>query len=217
MKIKEKLKIDIASLLVIAAFKLQRPFTTLKNINFPEISPVIFALRHCDQCALYSVKNRNRLFVLISKSNDGEIIARGTKAMGIQTVRGSEKRKGASASLTLLEKLEQGNNIAITIDGPKGPKAVVKPGIINIAKISQAPIVPMVWYSPSPFFLEFNSWDGFRFPLFRSKLIVLYGDPIYVPNELNDEEIEFYRLKVEKALQELWTDAVENYETYLKS
>lgn len=115
---------------------------------------------------------------MISKSLDGDIIAAATEHMGIKVVRGSHKRSGAAASLALIEKLEQGECAAITIDGPRGPFGVVKDGVINIAKLTQVPIIPMVWYSPSKWLLKFNTWDNFRFPLLGVKTVAVYGDPI---------------------------------------
>lgn len=154
---------------------------------------------------------------MISKSNDGDIIAAATEHVGIKVVRGSSKRSGASASLALLEKLEQGECAAITIDGPRGPFGVAKEGIINIAKLSQVPIIPMTWYSPSKWLLEFDTWDKFRFPVLGVKTIAVYGEPIYVPSDCSKEDMEIYRQKVETALKDLYKYAQENYYDLLKS
>lgn len=192
-------------------------FYSCKNINFPKMKPVIFALWHAHQCGLYANEDRGKLNVMISKSNDGDIIAAATEHVGIKVVRGSSKRSGASASLALLEKLEQGECAAITIDGPRGPFAVAKEGIINIAKLSQAPIIPMTWYSPSKWLLEFDTWDKFRFPILGVKTIAVYGEPIYVPSDCSKEDMEIYRQKVETALKDLYKYAQENYYDLLKS
>ena len=154
---------------------------------------------------------------MISKSQDGDIIAAATEHMGIKVVRGSHKRSGAAASLALIEKLEQGECAAITIDGPRGPFGVVKDGVINIAKLTQVPIIPMVWYSPSKWLLKFNTWDNFRFPLLGVKTIAVYGDPIYVPSDCSKEEAESYRLKVENALKDLYKYAQDNFDELVKS
>ena len=192
-------------------------FYNCKNINYPKQKPVIFALWHAHQCALYANEDRGNLNVMISKSNDGDIIAAATEHVGIKVVRGSSKRSGASASLALLEKLEQGECAAITIDGPRGPFGVVKEGIINIAKLSQVPIVPMIWYSPSKWLLEFDTWDKFRFPFLGVKTIAVYGEPIYVKSDCTPEEAEEYRLDVENKLKDLYKYAQENFEDLLKS
>ena len=192
-------------------------FYNCKNINFPKEKPAIFALWHAHQCALYANEDRGNLNVMISKSLDGDIIAAATEHMGIKVVRGSHKRSGAAASLALIEKLEQGECAAITIDGPRGPFGVVKDGVINIAKLTQVPIIPMVWYSPSKWLLKFNTWDNFRFPLLGVKTIAVYGDPIYVPSDCSKEEAESYRLKVENALKDLYKYAQDNFDELVKS
>ena len=148
---------------------------------------------------------------MVSKSNDGEIVAAATEQVGLKVIRGSHKRHGAGATLQMLEKLEQGESAAITIDGPRGPIGVVKDGVVNIAKLSQVPIVPMTWYSPSKWLLKFNTWDEFRFPLLAVKTIAVYGEPIYVPADCSNEELEMYRQKVETALKDLYKYAQDNF------
>lgn len=207
----------LLSFVVKHLYKFESFFYNVKNINFPKTKPAIFALWHAHQCMLYANEDRGNLNVMISKSNDGDIIAAATEFMGIKTVRGSNHRRGTGATLELLEKLEQGESAAITIDGPRGPKGVVKDGIINIAKISQVPIIPMTWYSPSPWLIKFKTWDEFNYPLFSPRMIAVYGDPIYVPNDVTKEDTEIYRLKVETALNDLYAYAKENYKELAKS
>ena len=82
--------------------------------------------------------------------------------------------------------------------------------------MTQTPIVPAVYWSPQKLFLKFKSWDEFRFPLIGTKLVMLFGDPINVPIEPTEEEIEKIRKEVEDKLNELYKDLKENYYTYLK-
>ena len=90
-------------------------------------------------------------------------------------------------------------------------------GIINIAKLSQVPIVPMIWYSPSKWLLEFNTWDKFRFPILGVKTIAVYGEPIYIKSDCTPEEAEEYRLTVENKLKELYQYAQDNFDELIKS
>ncbi len=211
------LKIRVLSFLACRLFRALSYVVKIKSINYPEVPQFIVALWHAHQCVLYNIKNPGMLNVLISQSNDGEIVAKATEAMGIKTVRGSRGRKGAEATLKLIEKLEQGENIAITVDGPKGPSRVVKKGVINIAKLSQVPIIPVVWYSKSLCFCKFNSWDEFRFPLGVVRSIALYGDPIYVPSDCDEVTIEIFRKKLEDELHRLEKDSIDNYDEYFNS
>ena len=211
------LKIRVLSFLACRLFRALSYVVKIKSINYPEVPQFIVALWHAHQCVLYNIKNPGMLNVLISQSNDGEIVAKATEAMGINTGRGSRGRKGAEATLKLIEKLEQGENIAITVDGPKGPSRVVKKGVINIAKLSQVPIIPVVWYSKSLCFCKFNSWDEFRFPLGMVRSIALYGDPIYVPSDCDEVTIEIFRKKLEDELHRLEKDSIDNYDEYFNS
>ena len=100
------LKIRVLSFLACRLFRALSYVVKIKSINYPEVPQFIVALWHAHQCVLYNIKNPGMLNVLISQSNDGEIVAKATEAMGIKTVRGSRGRKGAEATLKLIEKLE---------------------------------------------------------------------------------------------------------------
>lgn len=209
---KREFKTKVLAKVVTLYFEFKRHFYYCKNINYPK-SQCIFALWHAHQCGLYALEEREKTTVMISKSPDGEIIAQAGSAMGLNVVRGSGSSKAKQASLALIDAIKAGNNGALTIDGPKGPKHVVKKGIVEIAKITGVPIVPMSWYSPSPFFLKFNTWDEFCFPLNCIKMKAIYGDPIFVPSDISDEEFEKYRLMVEEELKRLYNKLVSEFKT----
>ena len=196
-------KIDILSDLLYSFFKSQKHMTKFANVNYPKLQQCIFATWHAYQFAFYNIKDLSKLNVLISSSNDGEIIARAAEKMGLNVIRGSKGRGGTQATFKILEKIEMGQNVGITVDGPKGPKFVVKKGIINIAKISQVPIVPMAWHSQAWNFFKLPTWDNFTFPLGFVKILLLFGEPIYVPADIDDEGVEMYRQKLETELLEI--------------
>ena len=210
-KIDKKYTVKIFSFLLKHFYTFESWFYNCKNINYPKDKPVIFALWHAHQCGLYALEDRGHVNVMVSKSNDGEIIAAATEKVGLKVIRGSHKRSGAAASLAMLEKLEQGESAAITIDGPRGPNRIVKDGALNIAKISQVPIVPMTWYSPSKWLLKFKTWDEFRFPVLGVKTIAVFGEPIYIPSDCSKEDMERYRLQLENTLNDLYKYAKENF------
>ena len=150
---KEKLQIRIFSRLAALLFKLKEFTYWCKNVNYPK-EPCIFALWHAHQCGLYSLEGKSKTNVMISRSKDGEIIARAAEIMGLKTVRGSITRGGASATLELVNRIKKGDNGAITIVGPKGPNRVVKKGIIGITRMTGVPIVPITWYSPTKSYIK---------------------------------------------------------------
>ncbi len=202
---------------VVKALFVMRSWTyKAKNHNMPE-GQCILALWHAHQCGLYSFDKREQTYVMISRSKDGDIIAGATERVGIKTVRGSKSKGGAKASLELINKLKEGNCGAITVDGPRGPKRIVKKGIVEIAKITGVPIVTMSYYCKSKGFLKFNSWDEFRFPLFGAPLVTYYSDPIYVPQDANDETIESIRKQIEDKLNENYEHIKSNYKELKKS
>ena len=201
-KEKKSFKTELLAKLLTLYFQFKRHFYYCKNINYPKCQ-CIFALWHAHQCGLYALEEREKTTVMISNSNDGELIAQAGAAMGLNVVRGSHNRKGAAAALELIDAIKTGNNGALTIDGPRGPKHKVKRGIIDISRITGVPIVPMSWYSPSRFFLKFKTWDEFCFPLNCIKMKAIYGEPIYVPNDADDNQMEEIRLKVENELLRL--------------
>lgn len=216
VRISSEKKLDLLAKLVYVAFRIQEPFTKIKEINNPEIKPCIYAMWHAHQCCIHGIKDRGNLNVLISRSVDGEIIARTVEKWGFKTVRGSKGKKGSvEATMQLIDRLKNNECIAMMVDGPKGPAFEVKEGVIKIAKMSQAPIVPVYWYSEDWSFLKLPSWDSFRYPFFYTRLLNLYGEPIYVNADNTDEQDEQVRLKLQNALEELAKKAPEVYkETY---
>jgi len=208
-KMKDNLVTEILCNLAVILFQFIRTFYYCKCINYPK-QQCMFALWHAHQCGVYSCNVNKKTIIMVSSSSDGEIISRAANSVGVETVRGSKTRGGAKASLEMLRKMkEEGYNGALTVDGPKGPKRIVKKGIIDIARMAGVPIVPAVWWSPQKLFLKFNSWDEFRYPLTGTKLVMLFGDPIEIPSEMNNEEIE-------DKMNELYIDIKKNYYKYLK-
>ena len=216
-RFRKKYGFEIISAFVTALFKLEKIFYTCKCINYPK-EKCIFALWHAHQCGVFSCNMHKKTCIMVSNSQDGEIISRAANAVGVETVRGSQNRGGAKASLELIKKIkEEDVNGALTIDGPRGPNRVVKKGIIEIARMTNTPIVPAVYWSPQKRFLKFKSWDEFRFPLIGTKLVMVFGDPIPVKEDMTEEEIEQTRQKTQDELNRLYKDLKENYFNYLKN
>lgn len=215
-RFRKKYGFELISGFVTALFKFEKIFYNCKCINYPK-EKCIFALWHAHQCGVFSCNMYGKTCIMVSNSQDGEIISRAANAVGVETIRGSQNRGGAKASLELIKRIKEDNlNGALTIDGPRGPNRIVKKGIIDIARMANVPIVPAVYWSPQKIFLKFNSWDKFRFPLVGTKLVMLFGDPIFVKEEMTEEETEKIRKQVEDNLNNLYKDLKENYHKYLK-
>ena len=141
------------------------------------------------------------LAVMISRHNDGEMIARTVHHFGVNTVRGSTTRGGAKALREMLDIVKSGTNVAITPDGPRGPRMRAQAGIVLLARLSGAPIVP-VTYAVSRRKLA-SSWDRFVIALPFSRGLYLWGDPIHVAPNADEIALEAARLEVERSLNDL--------------
>lgn len=142
---------------------------------------------------------RKGVNVLTSASRDGEILAQFVKQFGMGAVRGSSSRRGSRAMLELVDLVEDGQDIAITPDGPRGPRYSFGPGAISLAQLTGGLIVPMhAKYSRS---FRMKTWDGFIIPLPFSEVSITVEHPIRVPRRLTNEEFEVTRARVETILR----------------
>ena len=211
IKKQEKIKkyVPIISTTLYFLFRIWEFFVSFKSENYPANDKrVIFALWHHDQLCLDGIPNRDKLNILISKSIDGEIIARVVERMGFKTVRGSQNKwwkdkGGKEATFELISRLNKGENIAVTVDGPSGPLHQVKNGVIKIAKLTGAPIIPVVWCSKSRFLSSLPTWDKLKIPLWFLESLNIYGEPIYVPETANKENEKQIRLHLQEELLSL--------------
>ena len=192
------------SQIVYIVFRFQEFFTDIQNVDLLDTGPCVYAMWHAHQCCIHGFPNRGKCNVLISRSRDGQIIGKVVEKWGFNVIYGSAGKKGSvEATLQMINALKSGGNCAIMVDGPKGPAKVVKDGAVIIAKKAGVPIVPVYWYSPNPTLLKFSSWDEFRIPCLWTKLINIYGEPIYVNPDCGKEGVEEARLKVQHSLEEL--------------
>jgi len=130
-------------------------------------------------------KNNSR--PLISRSQDGEIIARICYSFGINPIRGSTSRGGASAILQLMDALNHGSRVGLSPDGPRGPFQEVHLGILYLAQKTGAAIVPMAFGAKRTW--VFGSWDRFVVPQPFNRIAIAYGDALYVgPNDVLGEK-----------------------------
>jgi lysophospholipid acyltransferase (LPLAT)-like uncharacterized protein len=164
-------------------------------------TPAIYTFWHCMLLIPTYVGMNSKIQVLISQHTDGEYIAQVLSRLGFGVIRGSTTRGGARALKALVDKAREGCPIAITPDGPRGPCFVVQSGTIYLGKKTQVPIIPVAVGFSS--YWELHSWDRFRIPKPFSLALMFYGDPIQIPSNLNEEEMEHYRLLLEQTMKEM--------------
>ena len=149
--------------------------------------PFILAFWHNQLMMItFSWKAEKKLNILASGHSDGRlgsIIAKYLKSNNIQT---SNKEKNITLR-PIFKILKNKNSIAITPDGPRGPKENVSEGIIKIAKTAQVPIIPIGFWSSRNF--QLNSWDSFLITLPFSKCSFVWGEPINVSKNADENEI----------------------------
>jgi lysophospholipid acyltransferase (LPLAT)-like uncharacterized protein len=147
---------------------------------------------------------RKPIAIMISRSRDGEMVARAAEILGWRAVRGSSSKGGMRALKEIRSLTRDGYRIGHIVDGPQGPFAMVKPGLLTIAQLAGAPIVPVI-ISAQRYWL-FNSWDRFMVPKPFSRIIVRFAAPIRVPRRLAATAFETLRQDVEKRIKELYAD-----------
>ena len=180
-----------------------------KDKIFKEKQPYIFCCWH-NRLFLgpYLLPQNQKINALQSTHSDGMMTAIIFKLMKINIIFGSSKKSGAKAFFDMVKSIKNGESIAITPDGPKGPKQKVKDGLIKLGQVTGAPIVPLVWYTKKN--TRVNSWDNFIIPYPFSKGVYLFGKPIYINRKLNLNEFKQTRQKVEDELNNL-TAFIEKY------
>ncbi|CAN5572939.1 hypothetical protein BH10PLA1_BH10PLA1_07920 [soil metagenome] len=142
---------------------------------------------------------RARVSVLISKHRDGELVAQAIHYLGGKTVRGSTNKHGMTAMRELMRRGKLGH-LAITPDGPRGPRRVVQPGAIYIASRGEMQIVPCGFAFANC--KRVKSWDKMAFPIPGTTAQGVFGKPIFIPPELDREGIEANRLIVQAAMDD---------------
>ncbi len=172
----------------------------------------IYALWHGRLLYLpFLYRRQKRLYSLVSPSTDGEIIARTLSMFGVKTVRGSSYKSGSKAFRELIRIVRDKGLVFITVDGSRGPVFKVQKGILHLAKISGKPVLPITYGAEKAF--VFKSWDRFIIPHPFTRVVVIYGDPLYVSRDSTEEEIEAKRAELEKRLIVMTEKADKHYFT----
>jgi lysophospholipid acyltransferase (LPLAT)-like uncharacterized protein len=164
-------------------------------------APAIYATWHGRILLLPYLYGWRRACVLASRSRDGEIVARFVARFGLVPVRGSSSRGGAEALRLLMRALGRGQDVVVVPDGPRGPREMAKVGVIALARLSGAPIVPVAIGVSAEWRLQ--SWDEFRIPKPFARCVLRFGDPIRIPGDADRSTQEAARKEVETALHTL--------------
>jgi len=172
----------------------------------PLTEPVIFAFWHNRILLMpylfrkhWRTRRRDRVAVLVSASRDGERLVQVLERFRLICVRGSTSRRGRQALVELTRLAQDGYDIGITPDGPRGPKYRVQDGVIQLACLTQAVIVPVAWDTEWKFVFR-KAWDHFQVPWPFSKAVLRIGAPLIVPRDTDPSVRGKKRLELEQTL-----------------
>jgi len=154
-----------------------------------QVLPGVWALR------------RRGITILSSQSRDGEYISRLVHLLGFRTARGSSTRGGTRALLQLVRVLKSEGDVIMIVDGPRGPARQCKPGVITLAKQSGMPIIPTALFVSR--FKRVNSWDRTIIPYPFSIFTMIHGDPIFIPEDADEDALAQYQEQLKQALDAL--------------
>ncbi|MBI3851421.1 MAG: lysophospholipid acyltransferase family protein [Verrucomicrobia bacterium] len=144
------------------------------------------------------------LAALVSASRDGGMLAGVLECFGVQPVRGSSSRRGPQALLELTSWAERGYDLAITPDGPRGPRYIVQEGVMSLAQLTGLPIVPFSFCAHRK--IQMKSWDRFQIPLPFSRCEMILEKPVCVPRNATSEERAALRQQLQQALADITRD-----------
>ena len=166
---------------------------------------IIFPFWHQRLLMMPFLRYSGRVGMMISQHRDGEFIARAVNQFGVNPVRGSTTRGGLSALRGMIRLFRTGANLAITPDGPQGPKHVVQIGVIELARQTGAPILPVTYSASRKKVL--GSWDNFIVPLPFSKVAYLWGEPLFVPRDADKDRMEECRRLLQERMRQITEEA----------
>lgn len=140
------------------------------------------------------------IHVLISRHADGQLIAEVAQRLGFRPVRGSSTRGGAEAVREMLKLCDAGH-LAVTPDGPRGPRREVQPGVVYLASRTGLPVVPFGVAFDQP--RRARSWDQFALPRLFRRAVIVTGEPLVIPANVDRDALEPHRLRIQHELDRL--------------
>jgi lysophospholipid acyltransferase (LPLAT)-like uncharacterized protein len=184
-------------------YRVNDPHGLLQQKNFP---PAVFCIWHNRLALSMKIyfsfvrpkKSDQRLACLISASKDGALLAAIFERFHVQPARGSSSRRGAQALRELTTWADQGYDLAVTPDGPRGPRYVVQEGAIVLAQLTGRTLVPVA--QRLSWKISLKSWDRFQIPLPFSRCEITFGKTLQVPRDITAEAREKIRRDFEAEL-----------------
>jgi lysophospholipid acyltransferase (LPLAT)-like uncharacterized protein len=166
--------------------------------------PVVVSFWHYSFIGIFPRLCRYKGVLMVSSSRDGEYIARLAHTFGYSTVRGSRNKQGVQALKEMIRAVRNGQAAGIVADGSQGPARIAQPGALLVASMSGVPILPIVWSASR--YWSIRSWDRTAFPKPFSRVEIAFGEPFEIPPRLKNEQLETYRMELERRLNDLYDE-----------
>jgi lysophospholipid acyltransferase (LPLAT)-like uncharacterized protein len=170
--------------------------------------PGIFLFWHEYIPFLFYLRGNCNIAMLLSRHQDAEWLSRAARHMGFSTVRGSSNRGGTRALRELTLQTRDRTNLAITPDGPRGPRRRLAPGAIYLSSRLGIPLVVIGLGYDHPH--RMPTWDRFAVPRLFTRARAIIGPAVQIPSDLDRAETERYRKQVEDLLNHL-SDAAQDW------
>jgi len=170
--------------------------------------PAIGAFWHGRLLMMPLIYRGKKLSFLVSSHRDGQVVGKSLTRFGFHAILGSTYRRGFSAFKQMVKAHQNGSDIAIAPDGPRGPRYRVQIGVIELAKLTGRPVVPISFSASKK--KVFKTWDHFLLPYPFSKGVFIWGEPIVVDPDGDRTHMEEKRALLEKRLNEL-TERADHY------
>jgi len=165
----------------------------------------IVAFWHGTMIVPWFIQNKKNMAALVSQSKDGDLLTKLLTNWNYKVVRGSSSSGGEAALESLMELTMQNYSVAITPDGPRGPKKKFKAGAVVLAKKTNLPLVLLGAGYRRKIILK--SWDRFKIPYFFSEVNIICSDPVYIDKNLDYDKTSEMILKCEVQLNDLQKQA----------
>ncbi|GHT51968.1 hypothetical protein AGMMS49990_07460 [Endomicrobiia bacterium] len=146
------------------------------TLHYPK--PSIYAFWHGNEFPMIMSNQKNNIVIMVSMSNDGELMSQILQNFGYLSVRGSSSKGGQRALMKLIKYARHGHTLAFAADGPRGPCHKLKAGVVYAAQKTAMPLLPISCSSKNKIVLR--TWDKTIIPLPFSKTVQIYGEPVYI-------------------------------------
>lgn len=175
-----------------------------------EDPPRIFLCWHGSLLPILWFMRHRGIVALASEHSDGELVARIIRHLGFEVVRGSSSRGGVRGLLALVRAAEDGKDIAVVPDGPRGPRHVLKPGVLLPARRLGLPVIPIAAGVERAWVLR--SWDRMEIPRPFSRIRIDVGAPFRVSPGIDDSGMAQAASELEDRMRHLAARAVRGIE-----